>query len=153
MANTYTQIYIQTVFAVQYRQAALREDFRQKVFGYIGELINDNGHKTLIVNGVCDHVHCFIGLKPTQSISDLMKEVKSRSSKWINQQKFTNHRFEWQEGYGAFSYGRSQMDSVYKYIQNQEQHHSNRSFREEYLQFLEIFEIPFDERYIFKDMV
>ena len=153
MANTYHQIYIQVVFAVKYREAIIAEEWKSKLLGVIGNLINESGCKTIIVNGVEDHIHCLIGLKPVISISELMKSTKAKSSKYINDHHLTNSRFEWQEGYGAFSYGQSQIDAVYKYIANQEEHHKKQTFKEEYLQFLEKFKIPFDEKYVFNDLI
>lgn len=151
MANTYHQLYIQTVFAVKFRKALLDERWQNDLFGVIGNLINETGCTNLIVNGVADHVHCFIGLKPTVSISELMQTIKAKSSKWVNEQNLTNSRFEWQEGYGAFSYGQSQRDSVYQYIQNQAEHHRKQTFRDEYLSFLNRFNVPYDERYMFNE--
>jgi putative transposase len=153
MANTYHQMYIQAVFAVKYRKAVLHKDWRKDVFAVIGNLINETGCKTIIVNGVEDHVHCFLGLKPTISISELMKTVKAKSSKYINDNKFLLDRFEWQVGYGAFSYSQSHINRVYKYIENQEAHHNKESFKKEYLKYLEEYKIPFDERYIFEDLI
>jgi len=153
MANTYHQIYIQVVFAVKYREAVIDKEWKSKLLGVIGNLINESGCKTIIVNGVEDHIHCLIGLKPVISISELMKTVKAKSSKYINDHHLTNSRFEWQEGYGAFTYGQSQIDAIYKYIVNQEEHHKKQTFKEEYLQFLEKFKIPFDEKYIFDDLI
>jgi putative transposase len=152
MANTYHQIYIQAVFAVKYRAAVLDKDWRASVFSVIGNIINETGCKTIIVNGIEDHVHCFFGLKPTISISELMKTVKARSSKYINDNRFLPNRFEWQVGYGAFSYSNSQIDSVFKYIKNQEKHHAKKTFKEEYVATLEEFQIPYDERFIFEDL-
>ena len=152
MANTYHQVYIQVVFAVKYRKAVLEKEWRETVFGVIGNLINETGCKTIIVNGVEDHVHCFLGLKPSISISELMKSVKAKSSKYINDNKFLLDRFEWQEGFGVFSYSKSHVDNVYKYVANQEQHHHKQTFKEEYLAILETYEVPFDERYIFEDL-
>lgn len=152
MANTYHQIYIQAVFAVKYRAAVLDKDWRASVFSVIGNIINETGCKTIIVNGVEDHVHCFFGLKPTISISELMKTVKAKSSKYINDNRFTLNRFEWQEGYGAFSYSNSQINVVFKYIKNQEKHHAKKTFKEEYVATLEEFQIPYDERFIFEDL-
>lgn len=152
MANTYHQIHIQTVFAVKYRASLILPEFKQQLFGYIGEIINNLGHKTLIVNGVSDHVHCFFGLNPKQSLSDLMREVKANSSRWINENGWLPSRFEWQTGYGAFSYAKSQVDVVYKYVQNQEQHHRNRSLQTEYLEFLQRFEVEYDNKYIFGEL-
>ncbi len=153
MANTYHQIYLQTVFAVKYRMAVIDKTWSSKLFGVIGNLINEANCKTIIVNGVEDHVHCLIGLKPVVSVSELMKTVKAKSSKYINDRSLTESRFEWQEGYGAFSYGQSQIDTVYKYIQHQEAHHKKQSFKEEYLEFLKKFKIEYDEKYIFQDVI
>ena len=153
MANTYYQIYLQTVFAVKYRRARIHISWKDKLFGVIGNLINETGCKNIIVNGVEDHVHCFLGLKPVVSVSELMKTVKAKSSKYINDHSLTSARFEWQEGYGVFSYGQSQVDRVYKYILNQEDHHKKLTFREEYLEFLKSFKIEYDERYIFQELV
>jgi putative transposase len=152
MANTYHQIYIQAVFGVKYRAAVIDSSWKKELHGVIGNLTNETGCKTIIINGVYDHVHCFFGLKPTIAISDLMQTVKAKSSKWINDHHKTKAHFEWQEGYGAFSYSRSQMDGVYQYILNQEEHHKKQTFREEYLDFLNKFEVPFDERYIFEEL-
>ncbi len=153
MANTYHQIYVQFVFAVKYREAVVANEWKSTLFGVIGNLINETGCKTIIVNGVEDHVHCFLGLKPTVSISELMKTVKAKSSKYINDHNLTKSRFEWQEGYGAFSYGHSQIDVVYKYIANQEEHHKKKTFKEEYLEFLDKFQVPFDEKYLFENLI
>ena len=153
MANTYHQIYLQFVFAVKYRKAVISKTWSSKLYGVIGNLINEANCKTIIVNGVEDHVHCLIGLKPVVSVSELMKTVKAKSSKYINDHSLTDRRFEWQEGYGVFSYSQSQIDSVYKYIQNQETHHKKQTFKEEYLEFLKKFKIEFDEKYIFQELV
>ncbi|AWK03500.1 IS200/IS605 family transposase [Flavobacterium crocinum] len=152
MANTYHQIYIQVVFAVKYRDALIEEKWRSKLLGVIGNLINETGCKTIIVNGVEDHVHCLLGLKPTITISELMKTVKAKSSKYINDNTLTKSKFSWQEGYGVFSYSQSQIDSVYKYIQNQNEHHKKQSFNEEYLNFLNKFSIQYDENFIFENL-
>ena len=153
MANTYHQIYLQTVFAVKYRKAIIDKVWSSQLYAVIGNLINETGCKTIIVNGVEDHVHCLIGLKPVVSVSELMKTVKAKSSKYINDHTLTPGRFEWQEGYGVFSYGQSQVDKVYKYIQNQEAHHKKLSFRDEYLEFLKKFKIDYDEKYIFQELI
>ena len=141
MANTYHQVYLQLVFAVKYRQALLDKSWRNTIQGVIGNLINETGCKTLIVNGVEDHVHCLLGLRPAVPISGLLKIVKAKSSKYINDNKLASRRFEWQEGYGVFSYSRSQIRRVYRYIQNQEEHHRASTFREEYLGLLNEFKI------------
>lgn len=153
MANTYHQIYIQTVFAVKYRRAIIEKEWRSKLFSVIGNLINEANCKTIIVNGVEDHVHCFIGLRPAVSVSELMKTVKAKSSKYINDHSLTPERFEWQEGYGVFSYSRSHVDRIYKYIQNQEEHHKKQNFRAEYLDMLKEFAVDYDEQYIFQDLI
>ena len=152
MANTYHQIYLQTVFAVKYRNAILDKAWRSKLFGVIGNLINETGCKTIIVNGVEDHVHCLLGLKPVVSVSELMKTAKAKASKYSNDHKLTTHRFEWQEGYGVFSYRQSDLDSIYKYIQNQESHHKTQTFHDGYLDFLKEFKIKYDEQYTFGEL-
>jgi len=153
MANTYHQIYIQTVFAVKYREAVIGNEWKTNLFAIIGSLINDANCKTIIVNGVEDHVHCLIALKPTVSVSELMQAVKARSSKYINDNSLTAKRFEWQDGFGVFSYSQSHIDKVYKYIQNQEAHHKKQTFREEYLEFLNKFNVAYDEQYVFQDLI
>jgi len=153
MANTYHQVYLQTVFAVKYRNAVLDPKWRHNLFAVPGNLINETNCKTLIVGGVEDHVHCFLGLKPSVSISELMKTVKSKSSKYINDNKLTLDRFEWQEGYGVFSYSQSHIDVVYKYILNQENHHQSKTFRDEYIELLQAFNIDYDQQYIFHELV
>jgi len=153
MANTYHQIYLQAVFAVKYRNAVLHKSWRSKLQGVLGNLINETGCKAIIVNGVEDHVHCFIGLKPVVSVSELMKTVKAKSSKYINDHCLTSDHFEWQEGYGVFSYSQSQIDNVYNYILNQEEHHKRQTFKEEYLELLKHFKIEYDEKYIFQELI
>ncbi len=153
MANTYSQMYIQTVFAVKYREAVIAKAWRSDLMAVIGNLINETGCKTIIVNGVEDHVHCFFSLKAPLSVSDVMKVAKAKSSKWVNESGILRHRFEWQRGFGAFSYSRSHIDNVYRYILNQEQHHKKQTFREEYISFLELFDIDYDEEYLFEDLI
>lgn len=152
MANTYYQIYLQLVFAVKYRRAVLDKIWRNKVQGVMGNLINETGSKTIIVNGVEDHMHCFVGLRPVVSVSDLMKTVKAKSSLYINNHSLTRERFEWQEGYGVFSYRQRDVDMIYKYVQNQEERHQKQSFRDEYLDLLKEFEVEYDEQYIFQEL-
>lgn len=129
MANTYSQIYVQIVFAVKYRKALLDKAWRSQVFGVMGNLINETNCKTIIVNGVEDHVHCFVGLKPAISVSELMKIVKAKSSKYINDHSLTRERFEWQTGFGVFSYSQIDIERVFKYIQNQEEHHRSKNLK------------------------
>lgn len=152
MANTYSQIYIHCVFAVKYRKAVLNKSWRQEVFGVIGQLINETGCQTYIINGVEDHVHCFFSLKPKLSLSEVLKVAKSRSSKYINEHHLTEKRFSWQIGFGAFSYNQSNIPRVIRYIKNQEAHHERKKFLKEYKEFLTRFEIPYDEQYIFKEL-
>jgi putative transposase len=152
MANTYHQIYLQTVFAVKYRNAVIGKSWSSQLFGVIGNLINEAKCKTIIVNGVDDHIHCFLGLRPVVSVSELMKTVKAKSSKYVNDHSLTTDRFEWQEGYGVFSYSQKDINAVYKYIQRQEEHHKAQTFREEYLELLKEFKVEYDEQYIFQDM-
>lgn len=149
MSGTYHQIYIQYVFAVKGRANLLQKPWREDVFKYISGIITSKGQKSIIVNGVSDHVHLFVGLKPSQGASDLVRDIKNSSSNFINEQKYVRGKFSWQEGYGVFSYSHSQLDTVYKYILNQEEHHRKKSFREEYTEFLKKFEIPFEEKYLF----
>ncbi len=153
MANTYHQIYLQTIFAVKYRLAVIDKSWRSQLLGVIGNVINESNCKTIIVNGVEDHVHCYSGLRPVVSVSELMKTVKAKSSKYINDHSLTPARFEWQEGYGVFSYRQSDVDTIYKYVQNQEEHHKAQTFREEYLDLLKEFKVEYDEQYIFQDMI
>lgn len=149
MASTYSQIYIQYVFAVKGRQNLLHKAWREEVFKYISGIIKAKDQKPIIVNGVADHVHVFVGLKPSMCISDLVRDIKNNSSKFINEQGWINGKFSWQEGYGAFSYAHSQIDNVYHYILNQEEHHRKKTFKEEYLEFLQKFEVEYDDKYIF----
>ena len=152
MANTFTQIYIHFVFAVQNRVSLIQPEWKDELYKYITGIVQKNGHKMIAINGVANHVHIFVGYKLHQLIPELMQNVKGSSSKWINEKKFVKGKFNWQEGYGAFSYSHSQIDYVAKYIKNQEQHHTKKTFREEYLEFLINFNVPYDERYIFKDI-
>ncbi len=153
MANTYTQIYIQAVFAVQNRISLIKKEWRDDLFKYITGIVKNQGHKLIIINGVANHVHMFVGMKPVQSLSDLMQDVKGDSSKWINSNHLVKGKFEWQAGYGAFSYSLSQIDNVCKYIASQEDHHRKRTFTQEYKELLKEFEIDFNEKYIFKDIL
>ncbi len=150
MANTYTQIYIQFVFAVKYRQALIDPEWKERLHQYITGIFQRHHHKMIQINSMPDHTHIFIGMRPDQSISSLMQLVKSESSKWIKEQNFCSHPFAWQEGYDAFSYAKSQVSDVARYIQNQKIHHRKESFLDEYRKYLKAFEIEWDEKYIFK---
>ncbi len=150
MAGTYSQIYIQVVFAVKGRQNLLQKEWQAEVFKYMSGIINNKGQKPIIINGVSDHVHAFIGLKPSMALSDLVRDVKNNSTNFINDHSWIKGKFSWQEGYGAFSYGHSQLNTIIRYIQNQEKHHARRSFRSEYLTLLRKFDIAFDDKYLFE---
>ncbi len=150
MANTYTQLNIHAIFSVKGRENIINRNFRDRLHQYIAGIINSKMNFSLAVNGYKDHVHIFFELNPAISLSDFIRDVKANSSKWINENKFVLGKFSWQEGYGAFSYSRSQRDNVIKYIIDQEKHHAGRSFKEEYLELLRKFEIPFDNQYVFE---
>ncbi|MBZ4201757.1 MAG: IS200/IS605 family transposase [Methylovulum sp.] len=152
MAGTFSQIYIQVVFAVKGRQNLLQKPWRDEVFKYMSGIITGKGQKPIIVNGVADHVHLFIGLKPAMCISDLVRDIKNNTSNFINEKNFLQGKFSWQEGYGAFSYSHSQIEHVYEYILNQEEHHREKTFKEEYVDFLKKFAIEHDEKYLFEWM-
>jgi putative transposase len=153
MPNTYTQVYLQFVFAVKYRDKVIHPSWKDNLYQYITGIVQNNGHKMLVINGMPDHLHIFIGMIPNQSVSDLLKDIKRSSSIWINENKFVKGKFEWQEGYGAFSYSKSQIKNVIAYIENQEEHHKKESFKKEYIHFLQKFEIEYDEKYIFNDLI
>ena len=153
MANTYTQLYIQFIFAVKYRAAIIDSTWKEALHKYVTGIFQKNKHKMLQVNTMPDHIHALIGLHTEQSISSIIQNVKSESSKWINDQKFTARSFSWQESYGAFSYSRSQLSGVVRYIQQQECHHQKRTFLQEYKTLLGRFQIQYDERYIFKELI
>lgn len=152
MANTYTQLYVQVVFVVKNRLSLIREEWKQELCKYISGIIKNNEHKLLAINGVGDHAHILLGMKPVQSLADLMQDIKGSSSKWINDKKFMHGKFEWQAGYGAFTYSHSQISRVIEYIQNQEVHHKKSTFKEEYVSFLKSFEISYNENYLFTDV-
>ena len=152
MANTYTQIHIQCVFAVKFRGSVIHRDWKEQLHRYITGVVQNNGHKMIAINSMPDHLHLFFGFRPNQSLSDLMRMVKGDSSEWINQQKLNASAFRWQEGYGAFSYARSQVNAVAQYIENQEEHHRKKTFSEEYKEFLDRFEVDYDEQYVFKEL-
>lgn len=149
MANTYTQIHIQVVFAVKGRENLIHEDFRERLQAYICGIISEREQKPLAIYCMPDHTHLLIGLRPSVALADLVRDIKAFSSKFINEQKFLKRKFEWQSGYGAFSYSKSHVPSVINYILKQAEHHRKRSFREEYLDFLQKFEVEFDEKYLF----
>ncbi|NCS90604.1 MAG: transposase [Ignavibacteria bacterium CG1_02_37_35] len=150
MAGTFSQIYIQVVFAVKGRENLIREHWKDELHKYISGIIKGKVQKSIIVNGMPDHIHAFIGLRPAMAISDLVRDIKNNSSNFINDKKYVQGKFSWQEGYGAFSYSHSHIDRVYNYILNQEAHHKKKSFKEEYFDLLKKFEIDYNEKYLFE---
>jgi len=149
MANTFTQIHIHAVFAVQNRISLINQSWQDRLYKYIIAIIQKHGHKVLSIGGMPDHIHILFGFRPTQALSELIQEVKRDSSEWINKEKLVRGRFSWQEGYGAFSYSKSHISKVANYIETQEKHHKKRSFLEEYKKILQDFDLEYDERYIF----
>jgi len=150
MANSYSQIYIQIVFAVKGRNNLINPAWEERLYQYITGVIRKDGHKLLAINGMPDHIHIFIGYKPESSLSSLVKEIKLASNTFINDNKLTTQKFYWQEGFGAFSYSHSQIDRVVKYVLNQKEHHRKKSFRDEYLDLLKKYDITYNEKYLFE---
>ena len=148
MANTYTQIHLHLIFAVQNRASLIQKSWKDRLYEYITGIIQQHNHKMIIINGMPDHLHIVIGMRPTQSLSDLMQDIKGKSSKWINDNKLAVGKFTWQEGYGAFSVGVSQIETTTRYIANQKRHHEKQSFQNEFRAFLQRHGIEWDERYI-----
>lgn len=147
--GTFTQMYVQLVFAVKNRDAVLTKDIQKRVFEYMSGIITNLKHKSIIINGTSNHVHILLGLNPSISVSDTVHDIKRSSSLFINNEKLCPGRFSWQEGYGGFTYSRSQITDVYNYIENQESHHKKRTFHEEYIDFLTKNEIEFDQQFLF----
>lgn len=150
MSGTFSQIYIQVVFAVKGRANLINNNFKTDLHKYIAGIINGKGQKSIIVNGMPDHIHAFIGLKPAMAISDLVRDIKNNSSNFINEHKLVKGKFEWQNGYGAFSYSHSHIKKVYDYILTQEEHHKKKTFQQEYIDFLTAFKIAYNEKYLFE---
>lgn len=150
MANTYTQIYIHVIFAVQERACLIKPEWREELFKYIAGILKNQGIKLIAIGGIEDHIHILFGLVPKIALSDLVRDIKANSSKFINEKGFVRGKFYWQEGFGAFSYSRSQIDIVAKYVLNQEKHHAGRSFKVEYIELLDRFNVDYDERYLFE---
>ncbi len=152
MAGTFSQIYIQVVFSVQGRGNFICKEWKDELYKYIAGVIKGKEQKPIIVNGMPDHIHAFVGLRPAMAIADLVRDIKNNSSNFINEKKLVTGKFSWQEGYGAFSYSHSHIQNVYDYILNQEEHHRKKTFREEYIDFLKKFEIEYNENYLFEWM-
>ena len=150
MANTYHQVYIQVVFAVKDRESLIHASWEEELYKYISGIVKNKEQKMLAINGMPHHIHFLIGMKPSCCLSDLVREIKKSSNDFIREKKFCNHKFQWQEGYGAFSYSHSNLDNVIGYIQNQKEHHKKRTFKDEYIDFLTKYEIEFKNEYLFQ---
>ena len=151
MANTYTQLYFHIVFAVKGRSNYISEQWKDELYKYISGIIANKNQKLMIVNGMPNHIHLLIGTKPNCNLSDLIRDIKANSSKWINEKKFTNFHFEWQTGFGAFTVSQSVVPNVIEYIKNQEEHHRKKTFKEEYVEFLKAYKIDFKDEYLFDE--
>lgn len=149
MANTFSRIYLQFVFAVQYRQCLIPKEHKEELHKYTTGLVQNRKAKMLAVHCMPDHMHLFVGFSPSVLISDFIKEIKVETNEFINEKKWVNGKFKWQEGYGVFSYSQSHIGNVVNYILNQEKHHEKKVFKKEYHEFLQKFEIPFEEKYLF----
>ncbi|MFN5380623.1 MAG: IS200/IS605 family transposase [Bacteroidota bacterium] len=150
MANTYSQIYLQIVFSVKGRQNLISKNWKEELYKYICGIVNGKEQKVYAIGGVADHIHILVSIKPTIALSDLVRDIKANSSKWINEKGFIKGKFQWQEGFGAFSYAHSQLDIIIAYINNQEQHHLKKTFRDEYTELLKKFNVQYDENYLFE---
>ena len=149
MANTYTQIHIHAVFAVKNRQSLIMKTWKEELYKYMTGIVQNHGHKMLAINGIADHVHLLIGQRPTEALSDLIEDVKGDASKWINENRLVKGRFNWQKGFSAFSYAKSDVSTVINYIRRQEEHHRKVTFMEEYEAWLKEFDVQYDPRYIY----
>jgi len=150
MSNTYSQIFLHIIFAVKGRQSLISKKYSEDIRKYITGIVTNLNCKMIAINNMSDHIHLLIGLNPNISVSDLLEKIKSNSSKWINENRFLSGKFEWQKGYGVFSYSKSQIDNVIKYIENQENHHKKKTFREEYIEFLEKFGVEYNNKYLYE---
>lgn len=150
MSSTFSQIYIQIVFAVKGRENRIHSTWEEELYKYISGIVRNKEQKMLAINGMPDHIHFLIGMKPSCCLSDLVREIKKSSNEFINERKFSKHKFYWQEGYGAFSYSHSALDNVIGYIKNQKEHHQKQSFRDEYISFLKKFQIEYKDEYLFE---
>lgn len=149
MAGTFSQLYVQYVFAVKGRQNLIQKPFEEEIYKYIAGIVYEKGQKPLAVNGMPDHIHILVGIKPAMRISDLIRDIKNNSTNFINERGFLKQRFSWQEGYGAFSYSQSNFGKVIDYIKDQKKNHERRTFQQEYKLLLKRFDIPFEEKYLF----
>ena len=152
MANTYTQIHPHIISAVQNRISLIQDVWAERLYQYITGIVQANNHKMIVINGMPDHLHIVIGMRPSQSLSHLMQDIKASSSKWINDNKLVKGKFQWQESYGAFSYNKSSLPKLIEYVKNQKIHHQKKTFLQEYKEFLDVFEVAYDERYLFHEI-
>lgn len=150
MPETFSRIYIQVVFAVKGRESLIHSSWEEELYKYITGIIRNKEQKLIAINGMPDHIHILVGMRPSCCLSDLVREIKKSSNDFIKEKKFTKHKFQWQEGYGAFSYSHSALNNVVAYIENQKEHHKKKSFRDEYLEFLKKFEVEFKDEYLFE---
>src|SRR3972149_5399001 len=150
MSGTFCQIYIQIVFAVKGRDSIIHSSWEEQMYRYITGIVKNKDQKMLAINGMPDHIHFLIGMKPSCCLSDLVREIKKSSNDYIKDNKFTKYKFSWQEGFGAFSNGHSQLDKVIAYIKNQKIHHKKKTFKEEYLGLLQKYQIKFEDKYLFE---
>lgn len=150
MANTFSQIYIQVVFAVKGRESLIHQSWENELYKYISGVVRNKEQKMLAINGMSDHIHFLIGMKPNCCLSDLVREIKKSSNEFINEKKFSRFKFHWQEGYGAFSYSHAEIGNVISYINNQKEHHKKQTFEEEYKSFLKWFQIEYKDEYLFE---
>lgn len=152
MSNTYTQVHIHAVFVVQNKECLISPKWEEELYRYIMGILKKNNHKPLVISGTSNHIHVLFGMRPSQSLSDLMQDIKGSSSKWINERKYVKGKFSWQEGFGAFSYSKSQLPVLIRYIENQKEHHKKKKFIDEYIDLLDSFGIEYDKRFVFKDV-
>jgi putative transposase len=150
MAGTFSQIYIQVVFSPYKHENCIRESWSEELYKYISGIVKNKGQKLIAINDTFDHIHIFMGIKPSIALSDLVRDIKNNSTNFINNKHFVKGKFMWQDGYGSFSYSHSQVDMIYRYVMNQKEHHKKKSFREEYLEMLKNNDIEFDARYLFE---
>ena len=152
MANTYSQLYVQIVFAVKGRQNLISNKWKDELYKYITGIVANEDQKLIAINGMHDHIHILIGIKPNKALSDLVRDIKANSSRFINEKRWINGKFEWQSGFGAFTYSHSHLANVINYIQHQEEHHQTKTFKEEYIGFLKAFEIDYKDEYVFEEL-
>lgn len=152
MSDTYSKVYIHVIFAVKNRDALIHSSWEEKLFQYVTGIVQNKGQKMLAINGISNHIHFLIGMKPSCCLSDLVREIKKSTSEFIKENCFTKFQFNWQEGFGAFSYSSSQIDNVIKYIKNQKEHHRKKTFNEEYIDFLEKFNVEYKKEYLFENI-